>query len=129
YVVFPVVFRFIVAIAPEGVQVATDITAYLDFVLSMFVAFGFAFALPVAIYLLVWAGVITPRELRGYRPYVLVFAFAVGMLLTPPDVISQTLLAETMYLLYEIGIFAAAGLVPGMREVEEQEKQREKDDD
>lgn len=127
YVVFPVVFRFIVAVAPEGVEVATDITAYLDFVLSMFVAFGFAFELPVAIYLLVWAGVVTPRKLRSYRPYVAVFSFAVGMLLTPPDVISQTLLAVPIYLLYEIGILAAAKLVPGMREVEEQERQREKD--
>lgn len=127
YVVFPVVFRFIVAIAPEGVTVATDISSYLDFVMKMFVAFGFAFELPVAIYLLVWAGVVTPRRLRSYRPYVLVFAFAVGMLLTPPDVISQTLLAVPMYLLYEVGIFAAARLVPGMREVEEQERQREKE--
>lgn len=127
YVVFPVVFRFVVGIAPEGVEVATDITAYLDFVLSMFVAFGFAFELPVAIYLLVWAGVVTPKALRSYRPYVLVFAFAVGMLLTPPDVVSQTLLAIPMYLLYEIGIFAAAKLVPGMREVEAQQAEQEAD--
>src|SRR5699024_4161018 len=126
---FPGIFRFIVAVAPQGVEVATDISAYLDFVMSMFVAFGFAFELPVAIFLLVWAGVVTPRKLRSYRPYVLIFAFAVGMLLTPPDVISQTLLAVPMYLLYEIGIFAAARLVPGMREVEEQEKQRENNDD
>src|SRR5690625_1106135 len=121
YVVFPVVFRFIVSVAPAGVEVATDMTSYLDFVLSMFVAFGFAFELPVAIYLLVWAGVVTPRALRSYRPYVVVGAFAVGMLLTPPDVISQTLLAVPIYLLYEAGIFAAARLVPGMREVEAQQ--------
>lgn len=124
YVVFPVIFQFIVAFAPVGVQVATDISAYLDFVLGMFIAFGFAFELPVAIYLLVWAGVVTPRKLRSYRPYVLVGVFGIGMFLTPPDVVSQTLLAVPVYLLYEIGIFAAAKLVPGMREVEAQQDER-----
>lgn len=129
YVVFPVIFNFFVTIAPQGVEVATDISSYLDFVLGMFVAFGIAFELPVAIYLLVWAGVVTPRDLRSYRAYVLVGAFAVGMLITPPDVISQTLLAVPMYLLYEIGIFAAARLVPGMREVEaQQDEQAGKDE-
>lgn len=121
YVVFPVIFNFFVTVAPEGVEVATDISAYLNFVLGMFMAFGIAFELPVAVYLLVWAGVVTPRDLRGYRAYVLVGAFAVGMLITPPDVISQTLLAVPMYLLYEIGIFAADKLVPGTREVEAQQ--------
>lgn len=129
YVVFPVIFNFFVTIAPEGVEVATDISSYLDFVLGMFVAFGIAFELPVAIYLLVWAGVITPRALRSYRPYVLVGAFAVGMLITPPDVISQTLLAVPMYLLYEVGIFVAAKLVPGMREVEAQQDEQARQDD
>lgn len=128
YVVFPVVFGFIIAVAPEGVEVATDISAYLDFVFSMFVAFGVAFELPVAIYLLVWAGVVTPRKLRSLRPYVLIITFAVGMLLTPPDVISQGLLAVPMYLLYEIGIFAAAKLVPGMREVEAQQDEHNDSD-
>src|SRR5699024_2997918 len=129
FVVFPVAFNFFVSFAPAGVTVATDISSYLDFVLGMFIAFGVAFELPIAIYLLVWAGMVTPRALRSYRAYVLVGAFAVGMLLTPPDVISQTLLAVPMYLLYEIGIFAAAKLVPGMREVEaQQDEQRQQGD-
>src|SRR5699024_5028403 len=129
YIVFPVAFHFFVSFAPEGVTVATDISSYLDFVLGMFVAFGIAFELPVAIYLLVWAGVVTPRKLRSYRPYVLVAVFAVGMLITPPDVISQSLLAVPMYLLYELGILAAARFVPGMREVEAQQDEQDNDDE
>lgn len=107
YVIFPIVFGFFVAVAPEGVSVMTDISHYLSFVLKLFMAFGIAFELPVAIFLIVWAGFVTPKQLSGYRPYVLVGAFAIGMLLTPPDVISQTLLAVPIYLLYEIGIVAA----------------------
>lgn len=125
YVVFPVVFGFFVAVAPEGVAVMTDISAYLDFVLGMFMAFGIAFELPVAIFLVVWAGFVTPRQLAGYRAYVMVGAFAVGMLLTPPDVISQTLLAVPVYLLYEIGIWMARLFVPGIRDVEAQQAEQE----
>lgn len=121
YVVFPVVFNFFVTFAPEGVKVATDISAYLDFVLGMFVAFGIAFEMPVAIFLLVWAGVVTPRQLRSYRPYMVVAIFAVSMLITPPDVVSQTLLAVPMYLLFELGIIIAEKLVPGVRQVEAQQ--------
>ncbi len=124
YVVFPVVFGFFVSVAPEGVAVMTDISAYLDFVLGMFLAFGIAFELPVAIFLIVWAGFVTPRDLRSYRAYVLVGAFAVGMVLTPPDIISQTLLAVPVYLLYEVGILMAAWFVPGMREVEAQQDEQ-----
>lgn len=128
YVVFPVVFGFFVSVAPTGVAVMTDISAYLDFVLGMFIAFGIAFELPVAIFLIVWAGFVTPRQLASYRAYVVVGAFAVGMLLTPPDVISQTLLAVPVYLLYEIGIWMARLFVPGMREVEAQQDERARND-
>lgn len=128
YVVFPVIFNFFVTVAPVGVTVATDISAYLNFVLGMFMAFGIAFELPVAIYLLVWSGMVTPRTLRSIRGYVLVAAFGIGMLITPPDVISQTLLAVPMYLLYEIGILAAAKLVPGTREVEVQQDEQGDED-
>lgn len=121
YVVFPLVFRFFVNIAPTGVAVMTDISHYLDFVLTMFMAFGVAFEVPVAIVLVVWAGFTTPSKLAGYRAYIVVAAFGVGMVLTPPDIISQTLLAVPMYLLYEMGIWAARFMVPGIREVEAQQ--------
>ncbi|MBS62330.1 twin-arginine translocase subunit TatC [Salinisphaera sp.] len=124
YVVFPVVFGFFISVAPAGVAVMTDISAYLDFVLGMFLAFGIAFELPVGIFLIVWAGFVTPRQLASYRAYVVVAAFAAGMLLTPPDVISQTLLAVPIYLLYEIGIVMARLFVPGMREVEAQQDEQ-----
>ncbi|MES1941162.1 Sec-independent protein translocase subunit TatC [Salinisphaera sp. T5B8] len=124
YVVFPVVFGFFISVAPAGVAVMTDISAYLDFVLGMFLAFGIAFELPVGIFLIVWAGFVTPRQLASYRAYIIVAAFAVGMLLTPPDVISQTLLAVPVYLLYEVGIVMARLFVPGMREVEAQQDEQ-----
>lgn len=104
FVVFPLVFSFLIGITPEGVTVATDIAKYLDFVLTLFFAFGIAFEVPIATILLVWMGVTTPQALREKRPYVVVGAFIVGMLLTPPDIISQTLLALPMWLLFEIGI-------------------------
>lgn len=107
YVVFPVVFGFFANTAPEGVQVATDISSYLDFVLKLFFAFGLSFEIPIAVVLLCWAGVTTPEDLKQKRPYIIVGAFVVGMLLTPPDVISQTMLAVPMLLLFEGGLFAA----------------------
>jgi sec-independent protein translocase protein TatC len=119
YIIFPIVFAFFISVAPKGVSVMTDISAYLDFVLKLFLAFGAAFELPVAIFLIVWAGFVTPRQLAGYRPYVLIAAFTVGMLLTPPDIVSQTLLAVPIYLLYEVGIWAARLFVPGVREAEQ----------
>lgn len=128
FVVFPLVFGFLVGIAPEGVAVMTDIARYLDFVLSMFLAFGLAFEVPVAIILLVWAGAVTPGQLAEKRAYVFLGAFVLGMLLTPPDVISQTLLAVPMYLLYEAGIIMAKIMVPGYREVEAQRKEMQKPD-
>ncbi|MGF1727454.1 Sec-independent protein translocase subunit TatC [Photobacterium nomapromontoriensis] len=105
FVVFPLVFAFFTSIAPEGVQVATDISSYLDFVLALFMAFGIAFEIPVAIILLCWTGATDPQSLREKRPYIVVAAFVVGMLLTPPDIISQTLLAVPMCLLFEVGLF------------------------
>lgn len=107
YIVFPVVFGFFANNAPEGVQVATDITSYLNFILKLFFAFGLSFEIPIAVVLLCWAGVTTPEELKQKRPYIVVGAFVVGMLLTPPDVISQTMLAVPMLLLFEGGLLAA----------------------
>ena len=104
YVVFPLMFAFFQAVAPEGVAIATDITAYLDFVLKIFFAFGIAFEVPIATILVVWAGVTTPQALAEKRPYVIVGAFVFGMLLTPPDAISQTLLALPMWILFELGL-------------------------
>ena len=104
YVVFPLMFGFFTAIAPEGVTVMTDISRYLDFVLKLFFAFGIAFEVPVATYLAVRTGMTTSDALAAKRPYVIVGAFVVGMLLTPPDVISQILLAVPVWLLFEIGL-------------------------
>jgi len=107
YVVFPLMFAFFNATVPEGVAVMTDISRYLDFVLKIFFAFGIAFEVPIATILLVWAGITTPEALVQKRPYVIVGAFVVGMLLTPPDVISQTLLAIPVWVLFEVGVFFA----------------------
>jgi len=104
YVVFPLVFGFLTGIAPEGVSVTPDITYYLDFAIKMFFAFGLAFEVPVATILVVWSGISTAEKLAAKRPYVIVGAFVFGMLLTPPDVISQTLLAIPMWILFELGL-------------------------
>ncbi len=108
YVVFPIVFAFFTSVAPEGVNIATDISSYLDFVLKLFFAFGIAFEIPIVIILMCWTGFTDPASLRKKRPYIVVGAFVVGMLLTPPDVISQTLLAVPMLLLFEVGVFISA---------------------
>ena len=105
FIVFPLAFSFFSQTAPRGVLIATDINNYLDFVMALFMAFGVSFQVPIAIVLLCWTGVVTPESLKKKRPYVLVGAFVVGMLLTPPDVFSQTLLAIPMYCLFEIGLF------------------------
>ncbi len=107
YVVFPVIFGFLTQAAPEGVAVMTDISSYLDFVLKLFFAFGLAFEVPIATMLMVWSGMSTRESLREKRPYVIVGAFVIGMLLTPPDVISQTLLALPVWLLFELGLFCS----------------------
>lgn len=112
YVVFPVVFAFFTSVAPEGVQIATDISSYLSFILKLFFAFGLAFEIPIAVVLLCWAGVTTPDSLKSKRPYIIVGAFVVGMLLTPPDVISQTMLAVPMLILFELGLLGARFYAP-----------------
>lgn len=112
YVVLPLAFAFFTTMAPEGITIATDITSYLNFVLKIFFAFGIAFEIPVAILLLCWTGAVTPAQLRANRSYVIVGAFVVGMLLTPPDVISQTLLAVPMWLLFELGLVFARFYTP-----------------
>jgi len=104
YVVFPLVFGFLTGVVPEGVAVMTDISRYLDFVLKLFFAFGLAFEVPIATILVIWSGMTTREQLASKRPYIIVGAFVIGMLLTPPDIISQTLLALPMWLLFEVGL-------------------------
>ncbi|HET7307762.1 MAG TPA: twin-arginine translocase subunit TatC [Gammaproteobacteria bacterium] len=116
FVVFPMMFGFFAHAAPEGVTVMTDINAYLDFVFALLFAFGFAFEIPVATVLLVWIGVVNVAWLKKNRPYVLLGVFVIGMLLTPPDVVSQTLLALPMYGLYELGIIFAKIMVPAKKD-------------
>jgi sec-independent protein translocase protein TatC len=111
YVVFPLVFAFLTGTAPEGVAVMTDISRYLDFVLMLFFAFGIAFEVPVFTVLLVWTGMVTQDGLRQKRPYIIVGAFVIGMLLTPPDIISQTLLAVPVLILFELGVYFSGWFV------------------
>jgi len=108
YIVFPIIFEFFTSVAPEGVNIATDISSYLDFVLKLFFAFGIVFEIPIVIILLCWTGFTTPKSLREKRPYVAVGSFVIAMLLTPPDIISQTLLAIPMLLLFEFGVFISS---------------------
>lgn len=105
YVVFPMIFGFFTSVAPADVKVMTDINSYLDFVLKLFFAFGVVFEIPIATVLLVWSGITTVENLKRKRPYIIVGCFVVGMLLTPPDVMSQILLAIPMWVLWETGIF------------------------
>lgn len=111
FVVFPLVFGFLTSSGPADVVATPDISFYLDFVLTLFFAFGVAFEVPIATILLVWTGMVKPDTLREKRPYVVVGAFIIGMFLTPPDVISQTLLALPMWALYEIGILFSAWFI------------------
>ncbi len=112
FVVFPMIFGFFTSVAPAGVSVMTDISKYLDFVIALFLAFGLAFEVPIATIILVATGICTIDQLTKSRGYVIVGAFAVGMLLTPPDVISQTLLAVPIWLLFEAGLLMARLLLP-----------------
>ena len=107
YLVFPLIFAFFTQVAPSGVAIMTDINQYLDFVMKMFLAFGIAFEIPIATTLLAWSGLATAESMAAKRPYVIVGCFVVGMLLTPPDVISQLLLAVPTWLLFELGIIMA----------------------
>jgi sec-independent protein translocase protein TatC len=112
FVVFPLVFGFFTRVAPEGVTVMTDISKYLDFVITLFLAFGITFEVPIATIILVATGMVSIDQLKKARAYVLVGAFALGMLLTPPDVISQTLLALPMWALFEVGLLMSRVLLP-----------------
>lgn len=107
FLVFPVVFGFIVGVAPQGVTVMTDIGNYLDFVIGMFLAFGIAFEVPIVVVLLVRLGMVSIEKLKEIRSYVIVGAFVVGAIFTPPDVVSQIMLAVPLWILYEVGIIAA----------------------
>ena len=107
FVIFPILFGFFIGIAPEGVAVMTDIGQYLDFIIAIFLAFGIAFEVPVATFLLIAAGVTTADKLAEKRPYIIIGAFVIGMMLTPPDVISQSLLAVPIWLLFELGLVAS----------------------
>lgn len=123
YVVFPLVFGFFTSVGPESVAVMTDISSYQAFVIKLFFAFGAAFEIPVATVLMITAGVITPQGLAQKRSYVIVSCFVIGMLLTPPDIISQALLAVPMWLLFEMGIFFGRFARAGM------EKEKAEDDE
>jgi sec-independent protein translocase protein TatC len=112
FIVFRVMFAFFASVTPGGVEMAPDISAYLSFVLGLFLAFGLAFEVPIATVLVIWSGLVPAKALKSARPYVFLGAFVVGMLLTPPDVFSQTLLAIPMYLLYEGGLLMARLLIP-----------------
>ena len=124
FVLFPLVFNFFVAIAPASVEVQPDISMYIDFVTSIVLAFGIAFEVPIATVLMVMTGLTTPEKLSVARPYVFLAAFVIGMLLTPPDFISQTLLAVPVYLLYELGILMSKIVANSRKElVEEAEEE------
>ena len=104
FVVFPIIFGFFTRVAPEGVAVMTDINRYLSFIITLFLGFGIAFEVPIATIILVATGITDTDSLARKRPYIIVGAFAIGMMITPPDVISQTLLAIPMWILFELGI-------------------------
>lgn len=121
FVVFPLLFGFVTGIGLEGVATMTDIAKYLDFVLQLFFAFGFAFEIPIAVILMIHAGVLTPDSLTAKRPYIIVGCFVTGMLLTPPDIFSQILLAVPMWMLFEVGVFVGRAIYKNKeaREIEE----------
>ncbi len=128
FVVFPLMFAFFTGIALEGVTMMTDITKYLDFVLKMFFAFGMAFEVPIATILVISTGMTTADKLAEKRPYIIVVAFVFGMLLTPPDVVSQMLLAVPMWILFELGlIFSRILMRKRVRLAKEREEQEEKE--
>jgi sec-independent protein translocase protein TatC len=119
FLVLPAVFGFLTKVTPEGVAMMTDIQAYLDFVLVIFLAFGASFELPVALVILVLLGWVTPKQLREWRGYAVVGIFVIAAVITPPDVVSQLLLAVPMMILYEAGIIAARLAVPKRAETSE----------
>lgn len=119
FVVLPLVFHFILQVAPASVDVRPDIEKYFSFVMHTLFVFGLAFELPIAIMLLVWSGITSIKKLMQIRPYVIIAAFVLGMLLTPPDVISQILLAIPIWLLYELGLLMSYLLLRGPKKVTE----------
>ena len=118
FAVFPLIFAFFTSTAPEGVLVMTDINAYLSFVLKLFFAFGLAFEVPVATVLMVRMGMATPESLATKRPYIIVGAFVVGMVMTPPDILSQTMLAVPVWLLFEAGLYFSRSIKPRPKDAE-----------
>jgi sec-independent protein translocase protein TatC len=129
FVVFPIMFGFFASVTPQGVEMMTDIGQYLDFVLTLFFAFGVAFEIPIATFLLVWIGIVDVATLRKSRPYVVVGCFVVGMLLTPPDIFSQTLLAIPMWFLFEIGVLFGSIIQKEREEKEAEESNISASDD
>ncbi len=129
YVVFPLVFGFFTSVGPDNVNISTDIGRYLDFVLALFFGFGLAFEVPIATIILVAIGITTPKKLGEKRPYIIVGAFVCGMLLTPPDVISQVLLALPMWILFEAGLIASKMIFSDRNFDEDDEDDDDEDDD
>jgi sec-independent protein translocase protein TatC len=123
FIVFPVVFGFFAGYAPVGVQMMTDIDKYLSFVLTMFIAFGITFEVPVVVVVLVHLGVVSLEKLRSIRGYVIVGAFVVGAIFTPPDVLSQMMLAVPLWLLYELGLLVARFVAVTKRETAAEESE------
>ncbi len=128
YVVFPLVFGFFTSVGPDNVNISTDIGRYLDFVLALFFGFGLAFEVPIATIILVAIGITTPKKLGEKRPYIIVGAFVCGMLLTPPDVISQVLLALPMWILFEAGLIASK-MIFSDRNFDDDDEDDEDDED
>ncbi len=119
YILFDVIFGFFISVAPEGIQVAPDISSFLSFALTLFFAFGIAFEIPIAVFLCIWAGLAEPDSLTQKRPYVVVGCFVVAMMLTPPDPFTQSMLAFPMWALFELGIIA--GRLVGKRKPKDEE--------
>lgn len=129
YVVFPLVFGFMATTTPDGVAQAPDISMFLDFAIKLFFAFGVAFEVPIATILVIWSGLTTAESLAAKRPYVIVAAFVIGMLLTPPDIISQTLLALPMWVLFELGLIFSKMYKPNKDEADEEHENPAAQDD
>lgn len=127
FVVFPLIFGFFTSVGPENVAVMTDISSYLNFVLKLFFAFGVVFEIPIATLLVIWSGVTTAESLAAKRPYIVVCCFVIGMLLTPPDIISQSLLAVPMWLLFEAGVLMGRFVKRDQQQEEEQDNAQELD--
>lgn len=122
YVLFGFVFTFFISVAPEGISVAPDINSFLSFALTIFLAFGIAFEVPIAVFIFIWAGIAEPESLTEKRPYVIVACFVVGMLLTPADPFTQSMLAIPMWMLFEVGI--VAGKMIRKKQAEEEADQQ-----